>query len=144
MTVATESEEPEAIESRLLAPVVSLAVATRGADVPRWFAEGLGAATSMQQNAKSRSEQEKLRTLAGEAASSVKNAKAFLDNKLTPEQADSFGSAVAMSMLERSRRKSLDATLRLLGDGKSFDDAFVGGFRITPAVYIDQLLQYAR
>ncbi|WP_167546582.1 c-type cytochrome domain-containing protein [Stieleria maiorica] len=143
-TVASETEDEEAIESRLLAPIVSLAVATRGGDVPRWFAEGLGAATAMQQNAKSRSEKEKLRTLAVEAASSVKDAKAFLGNKLTPEQADSFGTALAMSMLERNRRKGLEATLRLLGDGKSFDDAFVGGFGVTPTVYIDQLLQFAR
>ncbi|MCA9135831.1 MAG: hypothetical protein KDB00_03705 [Planctomycetales bacterium] len=143
-TVATESEEQEVIESRLLAPIVSLAVATRGTDVPRWFAEGVGSAISMQQNAKSRTEKDKLRTLAAEAATSVKDAKAFLDNKLTPEQSDSFGAALAMSMLDRNRRKLLDATLRLLGDGKSFDEAFVGGFGVTPAVYIDQLLQYAK
>ena len=128
----------------LLAPVVSLAVATRGSDVPRWFAEGMGTAKSMQQKAKSRAEQEKLRALAAEAASSVKNAKAFLDNKLTPEQADSFGTAIAMSMLGRNRKKPLDATFRGLADGKSFDNAFIGGFGVNPTVYIDQLLQYAR
>lgn len=143
-TVATESEEEDAIESRLLAPVVSLAVATRGLDVPRWFAEGLGSAIALQQNSKSVSEKEKLRVLATEAVSSVKDAKAFLDNKLTPEQADSFGTALAMSMLDRKRRKSTDATMRQLGDGKSFDDAFLAGFGVTPVVYIDQLLQYAK
>ena len=143
-TVATESEDEKEVESRLFAPIVSLAVATRGSDVPRWFAEGLGGATAMQQNAKSRVEKEKLRSLAFEAASSVKNAKAFLDNKLTPEQADSFGTALAMSMLDRNRRKSLDACLRTLAAGKSFDDAFLGGFGVTPTVYIDQFLQFAR
>ncbi len=143
-TVASETEDEEAIESRLLSPIVSLAVASRGSDVPRWFAEGIGSATAMQQNAKSRGEKEKLRVLAGEAVSAVKNAKAFLDNKLTPEQADSFGTALAMSMLDRSRRKMLDATIRLLDGGKSFNDAFVGGFGVTPTIYIDQLLQFAR
>lgn len=143
-TVATESEDEKEIESRLLAPVVSLAVATRGSGVPRWFAEGMGTAKSMQQKAKGRAEQEKLRGLAFEAAASVKDAKAFLDNKLTPQQADSFGAAIAFSMLERNRRKSLDATLRGLADGKSFDDAFVAGFGVTPTVYIDQLLQYVK
>ena len=40
--VATDADEEEVLEARLLAPVVSLAVATRGRGVPRWFAEGLG------------------------------------------------------------------------------------------------------
>lgn len=144
VTVASESESEDVIESRLLAPIVSLAVATRGSDVPRWFAEGLGSAISMQQNAKDRAAKEKLRNLAADAASSVKDAKAFMDNKLTPQQADSFGAALAMSMLDRNRRKWLDATLRALDAGKSFEDAFVAGFGVTPAVYIDQFLQYAR
>jgi hypothetical protein len=143
-TVATESDDEETLESRLLAPIVSLAIASRGIDIPRWFAEGLGTATAMQQNAKSRVEKEKLRALAVEAASSVKNAKAFLEHKLTPEQADSFGAALATSMLDRSRRKFLDKSLRLLAAGKSFDEAFQGGFGVTPGVYIDQMLQYAR
>jgi mono/diheme cytochrome c family protein len=143
-TVATEADEEESIESRLLGPVVSLAAATHGTDVPRWFAEGLGSAIALQQNARSRAEKEKLQTLALEAASSVKNAKAFLDNKLTPEQADSFGAAVAMSMIGRIRRKSLDATFRKLGAGETFQNAFVSGFGVLPTVYIDQLLQFAR
>lgn len=143
-TVATDREDEEAIESRLLSPIVSLAVATRGNGVPRWFAEGLGVATSLQQNAKSRQDKEKLAALAGQAANSVKDAKAFLQNRLTPEQSDSFGAALAMSMLDRNRRKSLESTLRTLGEGKSFDEAFVSGFGVTPTVYIDQFLQFAR
>lgn len=144
VTVATDSDEQETIESRLLSPIVSLAVATRGNGVPRWFAEGMGTAAAMQQNAKNRNEKEKLRTLAFEAASSVKDAKAFLDKRLTPEQADSFGAALAMSMLARNRRKSLDATFRSLSSGKSFDVAFQTGFGVTPAIYIDQFLSSFR
>ncbi|MCO8120775.1 hypothetical protein NHH03_03425 [Stieleria sp. TO1_6] len=143
-TVATESEDPETISARLMAPVVSLAVATRGTDVPRWFAQGLGTATALQQNAKGRGEQEKLRTLAYEAASSVKNAKDFLENKVTPEQSDSLGTALAMSMLDRSRRKYLNTTLRALTEDQLFDAAFTTGFGVPPMVYIDQFLQFAR
>lgn len=142
--VATESESEEEIESRLLSPVVSLAVATRGHDVPRWFAEGLGVATSMQQNAKSRQDKEKLAALASQAAISVKDAKAFLNNRLTPEQSDSFGAALAMSMLDRPRRKSLDGTLRALDEGTSFDQAFLAGFGVPPEAYINQFLKFAR
>ena len=82
----------------------------------------------MQHNAKSRSDKEKLQRLAIEAASTVKDAKAFLDNRLTPEQTDSFGTAIAMSMLDRNRRRSLDACLRSLSGGRSFEDAFFAGF----------------
>ena len=142
--VATDADEEEAIESRLLAPIVSLAVATRGAGVPRWFAEGIGSATAMQQNAKSRGEKEQLQRSAIEAASSVKDAKAFLDNRLTPEQTDSFGTAIAMSMLDRNRRRSLDACLRSLSSGRTFEDAFFAGFRATPEDYINAYLQYLR
>jgi mono/diheme cytochrome c family protein len=142
--VATERESEEQIESRLLAPVVSLAVATRGGDVPRWFAEGMGSAMALRQNATSRSEQEKLRTLAVEAASSVKNAKAFLDHRLTPAQADSFGTALALSMLERNRRRGLEGTIRGLNNGQPFEAAFRSGFGVPPEAYIDQFLQYAR
>ncbi|MEL6104654.1 MAG: c-type cytochrome domain-containing protein [Planctomycetota bacterium] len=142
--VATDADEEETLEARLLAPVVSLAVATRGAGVPRWFAEGLGAATAMQQNAKSRSDREKLQRLAVEAAGSVKDAKAFLENRLTPEQTDSFATAIAMSMLNRTSRRSLDVCLRSLAGGRSFEDAFFAGFAATPEVYINGYLQYVR
>ncbi|MEO1527379.1 MAG: c-type cytochrome domain-containing protein [Planctomycetota bacterium] len=142
--VATDADEEEVIESRLLAPIVSLAVATRGNGVPRWFAEGIGSATALQQNAKSRSDKDKLQRLAVEAASSVKDAKAFLDNRLTPEQTDSFGTALAMSMLDRSKRRMLDSCLRSLAGGRSFEAAFFAGFGVTPEGYINAYLQYVR
>ncbi|KAA5544616.1 hypothetical protein FYK55_09905 [Roseiconus nitratireducens] len=142
--VATEQDDPETLRSRLLAPVVSLAVATHGTDVPRWFAEGIGEAIAMQQNAKSPAEQDQMRTLLLEAASTVKDAKAFLDNRLTPAQADSFGAGVAMSMLSRNRRKALESCLRALADGKPFEAAFAEGFGMPPEAYINQFLQYTR
>ncbi|MCC9600327.1 hypothetical protein LOC67_07120 [Stieleria sp. JC731] len=142
VAVATEREEEEAIENRLQSPVISLAVASRGIDVPRWFAEGIGSARAIQ--TKSRNEQAKLRTKIAEAASSVKDAKAFLENRLTPEQADAFGTALAMTMLDRNRKKMLDNTFRFLAEGRPFEQAFTGGFGVTPAVYIDQFLNYAR
>lgn len=142
--VATDSDDEDVLETRLMSPVISLAVATRGSDVPRWFAEGVGAAASMQQNAKSRTEKEKLRLLSVEAAARVKNANDFLKDKLTPEQSDSFGAGLAMGMLDRSQRKSFNACLRSLESGRSFNDAFQMGFGAPPAAYIDRFLQYVR
>lgn len=142
--VASDTDSPEQIENRLLAPLASLAVAARGADVPRWFAHGIGQASALKQNATSRTDKEKLQTLAATAASSVKDAKAFLDNRLTPEQADSFATALTLSMMDRTRRKGFEKVLRNLGEGASFGDAFLSGFGVTPTVYINGFLQYAR
>jgi mono/diheme cytochrome c family protein len=142
--VATDRESEEEIERRLLAPVISLAVATRGMSVPRWFAEGIGEAMSLSQNATTREEKQKLQSLAAQAASNVKDAKAFLNNRLTPEQTDSFGAAVAMTMLERNRRRQLTACLRSLAEGASFEQAFLTGFGVTPEAYINQYLQYVK
>ncbi|WP_158222870.1 c-type cytochrome domain-containing protein [Rhodopirellula sp. MGV] len=144
VTVASESDDEEAIEDRLLAPVISLAVASRGMDVPRWFSEGIGSALASEQTVKNRLDKAKLRTKMMEAASTVKDAKAFLENRLTPEQADALGTLIAMTMLDRARRKSLDTTIRYLSAGKPFEQAFAGGFGVSPAVYLDQFLSYSR
>lgn len=144
VVVAGESDDEEVIEERLLAPVASLAVAARSTDAPRWFAEGIGRATSMQQTAVKRTDKEKLRASVYEAASSVKDAKAFMSNRLTPEQSDAFGTALAFSMLDRNRRRMLETTLRSLAKNEPFEKAFGRGFGVTPTIYIDQFLKTLR
>ncbi len=59
--VATERDEEEAISDRLLSPLVSLAVATRGGDVPRWFAEGVGATMASRRASLERDEKLRMR-----------------------------------------------------------------------------------
>ncbi|MEM6471019.1 MAG: c-type cytochrome domain-containing protein [Planctomycetota bacterium] len=142
--VAGDRDEEEAIEARLLGPVVSLAVAARGVEVPRWFAEGIGKATSLQKNATKRDDKAKLQASVHEAAKSVKDAKAFLGNRLTPEQTDAFGTALAFSMLERNRRRMLESSLRSMADNCAFDEAFERSFGVTPTIYIDQFLNTMR
>ena len=114
--VATERDEDEAISDRLLSPLVCLAVATRGGDVPRWFAEGVGAALAARKGGGDRDRDAKLKCEAetSEAIAVMTDAKSFLTGKLSPLQSDRIGAALAESMLDRSRRKSFDACLRLL------------------------------
>ncbi|MEM0924818.1 MAG: c-type cytochrome domain-containing protein, partial [Planctomycetota bacterium] len=142
--VAGEREEEETVEARLLAPVVSLAIAARGVETPRWFAEGLGKAMSLQQNATQRNEREKIQASVLEAAATVKDAKAFMENRLTAEQSDALGTALAFSMLERNRRRMLEGTLRMMGQNQSFDRSFTSGFGVKPSAYIDQFLSTLR
>ncbi|WP_442507497.1 c-type cytochrome domain-containing protein [Novipirellula sp. SH528] len=143
--VATDSDGDDEIATRLISPLVSLAVATRGMDVPRWFAEGVGATvfsksgTKVDRDAKRREDAE-----ISAAVVAMKDAKQFLDEKLKPEQTDRISMAIAASMMDRGRRKSFDALMRNLSDGLPFDQAFQTAFRATPAAYITQWLKWVK
>ncbi len=135
--VASDVDEEEVIESRLAAPLVSLAVATRGRDVPRWLAEGAGAATAYRlASSRDRDARRKQEFEISEALASMQNAKQFLEGKLSPAQSDRIGSAIVSTMLERSLRRSFDALIRNLEAGKPFDQAFQEAFRGTPNDFV--------
>ncbi len=135
--VCSDDEEEEVIESRLTAPLVSLAVATRGRDVPRWLAEGAGAATAFRlTSSRDRDARRKQESDIFAALASMENAKQFLDGKLSPEQTDRIGAAIVATMLDRSYRRSFDALVRNLEEGKSFDEAFQESFRGTPNEFV--------
>lgn len=142
--VANDSAEPDEISSTLVAPVTSLAIATRNPDVPRWFAWGLGNAQAMNMNAADSDDKERLQLLASQAAAEANNAKVFLGNRLTPEQTDSLSTAIGMAMLDRSKRRGLEAALRQLTDGLSFEQSFQVGFKQTPEQFVDAFLKYVR
>jgi hypothetical protein len=143
--VANEQDEEDAISDRLLSPVVSLAVATHGGDVPRWLAEGVGAVTaSRKSNRRDRDARRKTETETSQALAAMDSAKQFLENKLTPEQTDRIGAAIASSLLDRTHRRNFDALLRYIGSGKPFDQAFLEAFRATPANFIDTWMKWAR
>ncbi|TWU26732.1 Planctomycete cytochrome C [Novipirellula galeiformis] len=143
--VATDRDSDEEIQTRLISPIVSLAVATRGIDVPRWFAEGVGVSvfaksgTKIDRDAKRREDAEIFA-----AVVAVKDAKQFLDEKLKPEQTDRIGMAIATSMMDRTRRKSFDALIRNLNEGQPFEQAFQTAFRAVPAAYITQWLNWTK
>lgn len=143
--VATDRDDEDAIEDRLLSPITSLAVATRGGDVPRWIAEGVGAATaSRKSNQRDREARRRLEAETSQALAAMKNAKQFLDNKLTPQQTDRIGAAIATSLLDRAYRRNFDGLLRNLAGGKPFEQAFVGAFGVPPTAFIDKWMKWAR
>ena len=143
--MATERDDENEIADRLVAPLVSLAVATRGGDVPRWLAEGTGVATASRSgNSRDKEARRKTEIEIAEALSAMDSAKQFLEEKLTPEQSDRIGAAVAASLLDRTHRRNFDALLRNLDEGKPFERAFLEAFRATPTEFIDAWMKWAR
>jgi hypothetical protein len=122
-----------------------LAVATRGGDVPRWLAEGTGVVTASRKgSSRDRDARRKTEAEISEALSAMSSAKQFLDGKLSPEQTDRIGAAIATSMLDRTHRRNFDAMLRSLDDGKPFNQAFLESFRATPAEFVESWMKWAR
>lgn len=143
--VASEDEEEDQIAKRLTAPLVSLAVASRGGEVPRWLAEGIGAATASRQGgSRDRDRRRQAEQEMMQALSVVANPKEFLDGKLTPEQTDRISAAIANSMLERAQRRNFDNLLRNLDAGKPFPQAFLEAFRYTPEAFVQNWFRWVR
>jgi mono/diheme cytochrome c family protein len=143
--VATEQDDEDAIADRLAAPLVSLAVATRSSDVPRWLAEGAGVATASRNvQSRDREARRKEQEQIVQAVASMGSAKDFLDGKLSPEQSDRIGAAIATTMLDRTHRRNFDALLRLLAAGQPFSQAFAEAFRSSPAEFIDAWTKWVR
>ena len=122
---------------------MSLAIATRGKDVPRWFAEGVGASLA-QNKITDRMAKQKLQAETVEAVGACKDAKAFLGNKLTPVQSDRIGAALVSKMMDRDNRRKFDACLRSLGQGMPFESAFAQAFRAPVNTWINSWLAWAR
>jgi mono/diheme cytochrome c family protein len=143
--VATERDEPEEIDNRILSPAVSLAIATCGSGVPRWLAEGVGVVTAHREGGGGdRDARRKVEAETSEALAAMKNAKQFLDEKLTPVQTDRIGAAIVTSMLDRTYRRNFDALLRNLRDGKPFDRAFTEAFGGPPVTFVETWMRWAR
>ncbi|QDT03035.1 Planctomycete cytochrome C [Rubripirellula lacrimiformis] len=142
--VATDRDEEEQITSRLLSPLTSLAVSTRGGDVPRWLAEGVGVATAARKRGADRAQRQQMEYEISQAIAAMDNSKKFLDGKLTPEQSDRIGAAIAASLLDRTHRRNFDRCLRLLDQGKSFDQAFSESFGVTKEAFVDAWAKWAK
>jgi Planctomycete cytochrome C len=143
--VATDRDEKEAIADRMTAPLISLAVATRGGDVPRWLAEGVGvAAAKRNTNTRDREVRQKAEAEMMEALAALTDAKQFLDGNLTPEQTDRIGSAIAASLLDRTHRRSFDFLLLNLSKGQAFDAAFTSAFRASPLEFVESWTRWVR
>ncbi|TWU40678.1 c-type cytochrome domain-containing protein [Novipirellula artificiosorum] len=145
VVVAADDDDDQTVASRLTAPLVSLAVATRGSDIPRWFAEGVGTNVALANAGKvdratlQRQQQE---TIAAVAA--MENAKQFLEQQLKPEQTDRIGAAITSTMMDRTRRKNFDSLLRMLDTGTPFEQAFLKAANTTPAEYVTAWLAWVK
>jgi hypothetical protein len=127
--IATEADDPQVIASRLTSPVLSLAVATRG-DVPRWMAEGIGTYAGIRQ-IKDRKRIQEIQRQTQAAWQAMPSSKEFLDGKMSPEESDFVGAAIASEMLGNSRRRSFDNMIRFLGDGKAFNESFKNAYGVS-------------
>ena len=146
LDAAFAQEGEEAIAARLTAPIVSLSVATRAVDMPRWMAEGVGMSTASRQRGSSRdrSAKAKLEAELSAAFAAMDNAKKFLDGKMTPKQADLIGAAIATSMMDRGYRRAFDGLLRQLDEGVAFEQAFLQAFNMPLEAFVGKWLKYAR
>jgi hypothetical protein len=142
--VASDRDDESAIEDRLLAPIAALAVATRGGDVPRWFAEGVGATMNMRGSSQDRESKSQREAETREAVAACKDAKAFLSGKLNPVHTDRIGAAMAATMMDRKLRKNFDACLRAVDEGKPFDSAFANAFAAPVNSWVNTWLTWAK
>lgn len=142
--VATSRDTPEEIRNRLIGPVVSLAVASRGAAIPRWFADGLGRAVARRELSLDRQERQEIEQEVRDAVATLDSGKAFFDGRLPPQQADLLATAVCESLLDRQRKRGLITVIRQLEAGKSFDKAFAEAFNAPPAAYFDTWLKFVK
>lgn len=135
--VVGPSDSDNVIEARLVGPLTSLAVATRGSGVPRWFAEGVGRAATAKIAARDFPNVESWNQGLPAAVAGITSGDQFVKDGLAPEQTDLIGYAVATTIL-RGQRRQYDALLKNLEKGDPFDAAFTAAFGGTPAAYIDR------
>ena len=139
--IASSSDSDDLLEAKLAGPLASLAVATRGTDVPRWFAEGVGRAVTAKLYAREYPAVEIWNSGVVSAASAMKDGDQFVKNGLAPEQADLIGYGIAAAILKGQRRQ-YDTLLKNLEKGK-FEQAFTTALGVSPAAFADRWKPYA-
>ena len=121
-TAVSGNVDGDRLREQLRPAVLSLAVSTSG-DVPRWVAQGLGAAVAFR-NVRDRDARTRITNETMTAWSSMKSAKDFLDGKMAPELADRIAASVAGAMLDGRGRRTFDQVMRKVHAGEAFDEAF--------------------
>ncbi|QEG42773.1 c-type cytochrome domain-containing protein [Roseimaritima ulvae] len=140
--VVTARDTEDLIESRLLAPLTSLAISTRSVGVPRWFAEGIGRATTAKLGDRDNPQVADWHNQLPDAVASLSKSDEFLKGRLTPERADLLSFGLGMQMLDRGSRRQFDQLMKSLSEGLAFDQAFEKAFRGPPQAYVDAWLKY--
>lgn len=142
--VATERDDEHTIASRLISPLTALAFSTRGSDVPRWFAEGVGSVTAARKVNRDPKQQKQLKSEMTQAIRTMKDAKSFLGGKMSPQDTDRIGSAVANTLLNRGHRRKFSQLLRRLDQGGEFNAAFTAVFGAAPEAFVSVWMTHAR
>jgi len=138
--IASSSDSDNLLEAKIAGPLASLAVATRGTDVPRWFAEGVGRAVTAKLYAREYPVVETWNSGIMPAAAAMKDGNQLVKNGLAPEQADLIGYGIAAAILKGQRRQ-YDTLLKNLEKGK-FEQAFTAALGASPATYADRWKSY--
>lgn len=138
--IASSSDSDDMLEAKLAGPLASLAVATRGTDVPRWFAEGVGRAVTAKLYARQYPAVETWNSGVIPAASAMKDGNQLVKNGLAPEQADLVGYGIAAAILKGQRRQ-YDTLLKGIEKAK-FEQAFTAALGASPAAYADRWKSY--
>jgi len=138
--IASSSDSDNLLEAKIAGPLASLAVATRGTDVPRWFAEGVGRAVTAKLYAREYPAVETWNSGVVPAAAAMKDGDQLVKNSLAPEQADLIGYGIAAAILKGQRRQ-YDTLLKNLEKGK-FEQAFTAALGASPTAYADRWKSY--
>lgn len=142
--VATDRDEEDQIAARLAAPIISLAVATRGQGVPRWLSEGVGSSVASRKSNRDREAKLRMESEMSAAFAAMDNAKKFLDGKMTPGQTDRIGAAIANTLVTGNYRRGFDGMVRRLESGAPFDRSFIASFNMPVEAFVSGWLKFAR
>ncbi len=137
VVLGAASDQVEDFETRLTAPLASLAVATLGRDVPTWFAEGIGRNESVAARGRHGGEElAQWNAAVPAAARAMTNGAQVSSGELAPEQVEAIGYG-AVAAMQQAQRRQLTALLKNLGKGP-FESVFAEAFGRTPTEYLEQ------
>lgn len=102
---------------------ISAAYVASHAEVPAWFAEGIGRNLVINNHRKDDMRVKVWQQSMADAASRVPNAKALLQGELDEEAGGIIGMAITNSMMARSNKARFNTLMSKLRDGTSFTEA---------------------
>lgn len=134
-SLVVEEDDPKAIEARLIAPLTSLAIASRG-DLPRWFSEGIGRAAAARLAARELDSPRRWDAALPAAVGLVQSPDQITEGKLAPEQTDLIGYGVGKTLLDRGGRRQFQSLLHHLDGGMPFEQAFTAAVGAPPEQFL--------
>ncbi len=143
--VAASETDDETIRDSLASPLIGLAMATRGPDVPEWLARGVGESLANARVRKqTRGQKAELLRRQRLAAGAAKDAGTFLQGRMPAEQTDALAIAIATAMSDGTRRRAFGTMIRSLNDGQAFEDSFAAAYGVKPDVFVDAYLKWVK